>query len=80
MQQPESRFQKVAAVSRFLTRHPKLSRFIAEHPRTSRFIFRVAHHIPVLDRYFPLAPHISSAFVHRSEPRHHAPAPPRFRL
>ena len=31
MQQPESRFLKVAVVSRFLVRHPKVSRFIIAH-------------------------------------------------
>jgi hypothetical protein len=31
MQQPESRFLRVAAVSRILIRYPKISRFIAAH-------------------------------------------------
>jgi len=35
---------------------PRVSRFLAEHPKTSRFVFRLAHHIPVLDRHIPIAP------------------------
>jgi hypothetical protein len=58
--------------SRFMAAHPRISRFIAEHPKTSRFVFRIAHHIPVIEHYVPLAPHVSSTFVHRAKPR---PAP-----
>ncbi len=86
MQQTPSQKTKVAvpaglshahpAFSRFMAEHPRISRFIAEHPKTSQFIFRIAHHIPVIERYVPLAPHISSTFVHRAKQR---PAPaPRF--
>jgi len=64
-QHAPSRFIKVAetaprhqAFSRFMAALPRVSRFLAEHPKTSRFVFRLAHHIPVLDRYVPIAPHI----------------------
>jgi len=60
--------------TRFMKAHPRISRFLAEHPKTSRFLFNVAHHIPVIERYVPIAPHISSAFIHRAKPRK-APAP-----
>jgi hypothetical protein len=49
--------------------HPVISRFIAEHPKMSRFVFRVAHHIPILDHYVPIAPHITPVFVNRARPR-----------
>ena len=62
--------------SRFMAAHPRISRFLAEHPKTSRFVFKIAHHIPVIEHYVPIAPHISSSFVHRAKQR---PAPaPRF--
>jgi len=64
--------------TRFMQKHPGISRFLAEHPKTSRFLLNVAHHIPVIERYVPLAPHISSSFAHRSQPQHNAPKPPRF--
>jgi hypothetical protein len=55
---------------------PRVSRFLVEHPKTSRFVFRLAHHIPVLDRYIPLmrcsfAPHhIAPAYnPHAQRPR-----------
>ena len=57
------------AFTRFMVAHPRISRFLAEHPKTSRFLFNVAHHIPVIEHYVPIAPHISSAFVHRAKPR-----------
>jgi hypothetical protein len=60
--------------TRFMKAHPRISRFLAEHPKTSRFLFNVAHHIPVIERYVPIAPHISSAFVHQAKPhRAHRP-------
>jgi len=41
----------------------------------SHFLFEVAHHIPVLDHYVPIAPHISAEFGFRAKPR---PRRPRF--
>jgi hypothetical protein len=85
MQHTPSRFlQKVAkpaelhhahpAFTRFMAAHPRISRFLAEHPKTSRFLLNVAHHIPVIEKYVPIGPHISSAFVHRAKPhRTHRP-------
>lgn len=55
--------------TRFMAEHPRISRFLAEHPKTSRFLLNVAHHIPVIERYVPIAPHISSAFVDRAKSR-----------
>ena len=51
-QHAPSRFFKIAAVSRFLVRHPKLSRFIAHIPGASKFLLlpkvaTVAHVAPV---------------------------------
>lgn len=80
MQHTPSRFLKVAkpaelhhahpAFSRFMTEHPRISRFIAEHPKASRFVFRLAHHIPVLQPYVPLAPHVRSLYnSHACRPR-----------
>ena len=77
MQHAPSRFLKVAkpaglhhahpGFTRFMAAHPLISRFIAEHPRASHFLFHVAHHIPVLDHYVPIAPHISrNSFTARS--------------
>ncbi len=72
MQHTPSRFTKVAksaplhhahpGFTRFMAEHPRISRFIAEHPKASRFVFRVAHHIPILDHYVPLAPPITPVF------------------
>ena len=62
--------------TRFMKAHPRISRFLAEHPKTSRFLFNVAHHIPVIERYVPIAPHVSSAFVYQAKPRR--PHVPRF--
>lgn len=61
--------------TRFMIAHPFISRFLAEHPRMSHFLFDVAHHIPVLDHYVPIAPHISAEFGFRAKPR---PRRPRF--
>jgi hypothetical protein len=55
--------------------HPRISRFIAEHPKTSRFVFRVAHHIPVIERYVPIAPHITPVFHQWAQPRPRGPKP-----
>jgi hypothetical protein len=68
------------AFSRFMTAHPRISRFLAEHPRTSRFLFRVANHVPVIEHYIPVAPPISSAFVHPAKPRECKPRGPSFRI
>jgi hypothetical protein len=57
------------AFTRFMAAHPTLSRFIAEHPQASRFVFRLAHHIPILDHYVPIAPHITAEFAYRAKPR-----------
>ena len=84
MQHTPSRFTKVAkpaplqhahpAFTRFMAAHPRISRFIAEHPKASRFVFRVAHHIPILDHYVPIAPHITPVFHRRAmRPRHQLP-------
>jgi hypothetical protein len=54
------------AFTRFMAEHPRISRFIAEHPKMSRFVFRVAHHIPIIDHYVPIAPHISPVFHQRA--------------
>ncbi len=72
MQHTPSRFTKVAKVvplqhahpgfTRFMAAHPRLSLFVAEHPKASRFVLSVARHIPVLDHYVPLAPHVGSLF------------------
>ena len=64
--------------TRFMQKHPGISRFMAEHPKTSRFLLNVAHHIPVIERFVPLAPHISSTFTHRTKPRPPGPPAPRF--
>lgn len=62
------------AFTRFMAAHPVISRFVAEHPRMSRFVFRVAHHIPVIDKYVPLAAHISPVFHQRAmRPRRPGP-------
>ena len=76
MQHTPSRFTKVAkpaplqhahpAFTRFMAAHPVISRFIAEHPKMSRFVFRVAHHIPVVEKYVPIAAHISPVFHQRA--------------
>ena len=50
------------AFSKFLTAHPRISRFVAEHPRASRFLFRAASHIPVVNRFIPIAPHIAPVY------------------
>jgi hypothetical protein len=60
---------------RFMHDHPLISRFIEEHPKASRFVFRVAHHIPVIERYVPIAAHIAPVFSQRARPR---PRPRRF--
>ena len=83
MQHTPSRFTKVArsaplqhahpGFTRFMAAHPRLSLFVAEHPKASRFVLRVAHHIPVLDRYVPLAAHVGSLFNKTATA---APAPP----
>jgi hypothetical protein len=52
--------------TRFMAEHPRISRFIAEHPKMSRFVFRVAHHIPVVDKYVPIAAHIAPVFHQRA--------------
>lgn len=57
------------AFTRFMAAHPRISRFLADHPKTSKFLFEVAHHIPIVERFVPIAPHISSAFLHRAKPR-----------
>lgn len=85
MQHTPSRFTKVAKpaglhhahpfFTRFMAAHPRISRFIAEHPKTSRFVFRVAHHIPVIERYVPIAPHITPVFHQRAQPRKRGPKP-----
>jgi hypothetical protein len=54
LQHAPSRFFKIAAVSRFLVRHPKISRFIAEH-------------IPVLCPFLPMpavatVPHVAPQY------------------
>jgi hypothetical protein len=54
---------------RFMHDHPQISRFITEHPKASRFVFRVAHHIPVIERYVPIAAHIAPVFAQRARPR-----------
>jgi hypothetical protein len=55
---------------RFMAAHPRISRFIEEHPKESRFLLRVAHHIPVVERYVPVAwPHLSPVFSQRARPR-----------
>jgi hypothetical protein len=79
MQHTPSRFLKVAkpaglhhahpGFDRFMRDHPRISRFIVEHPRASRFVFRAAHHIPVVERYVPIAPHIAPVFGQRARPR-----------
>jgi hypothetical protein len=54
MQQPEGQQEKVAAVSRFLTRadlEARVSRFLARHPKVSRF---VSLHVPVLCPFLPM--------------------------
>lgn len=76
MQHTPSRFTKVAkpaplphahpAFTRFMAAHPVISRFIAEHPKMSRFVFRIAHHIPVVEKYVPIAAHISPVFHQRA--------------
>jgi len=58
MQHPPSRFVKVAAVSRFLVRHPKLSRFLVHIPGASRFLPAVA-----------TVPHITPTFTRKARPR-----------
>jgi len=79
-QHAPSRFIKVAetaplhhaypAFSRFMAALPRVSRFLAEHPKTSRFVFRLAHHLPVLDRYIPIAPYLAPAYnAHAQRPR-----------
>jgi len=72
MQHTPSRFTKVARAAplqhahpgftRFMAANPRLSLFVAEHPKASRFVLNVARHIPVLDHYVPLAPHVGSLF------------------
>ena len=56
------RFHAHPGFTRFMAAHPLISRFIAEHPKTSRLSWRVAHHIPMLDHYVPIAPHIKQVF------------------
>jgi hypothetical protein len=58
-----------------MAEHPRISRFIAEHPKASRFVFRVAHYIPVVERYVPIAAHITPVFVQRARPSPHRPRP-----
>jgi len=55
--------------TRFMAEHPRISRFIAEHPKASRFVFRIAHHIPVIEHYLPIAAPITPVFVHHARPR-----------
>ena len=52
----------------FMAAHSLISRFLAEHPKAATFVFRVAHHIPILDHYVPIAPHISPDFERRARP------------
>ena len=67
-QHAPSRFFKIAAVSRFLVRHPKISRFIAEH-------------IPVLCPFLPMptvatVSHVAPQYNFRArKSRPQAPAP-----
>jgi len=78
MQHTPSRFTKVAksaglyhahpGFTRVVATHPLISRFIAEHPKASRFVFRVAHPIPVIEHYVPIAAHITPVFVQRAKP------------
>jgi hypothetical protein len=70
-----SRFTKAAGTAglhhahpgfeRFMAAHPLISRFTTEHPKATALVFRVAHHIPILDRYVPIAP----VFERRAPPR-----------
>ena len=76
MQHTPSRFLKVAkpaelnhappAFTRFMDAHPRLSRFVVEHPKTSRFFFCLAHHLPVIERYVPLAAPIAPVYNPRA--------------
>jgi len=61
--------------TRFMAAHPLISRFIAEHPKTTHFVLAVAHRIPNLDHYVPIAPHIKQVFDRRAAPRRAAPRP-----
>ena len=84
MQHTPSRFTKVAKVAplqhahpgftRFMAAHPRISLFVAEHPKASRFVLNVARHIPVLDHYVPLAPHVGSLFNRTATAPTEAPA------
>jgi len=79
MQHTPSRYTKVAGpaglfhahpgFTRFMAAHPLISRFIAEHPKTVHLVLAVAHHIPILDHYVPIAPHIKQVFDRRAAPR-----------
>jgi hypothetical protein len=42
--------------------HPRISRFLVEHPKATAAVLRVAHRIPFLDPFVPLAPHITAEF------------------
>lgn len=70
------RHQAYPAFSRFMAALPQVSRFLAEHPKTSRFVFRLAHHIPVLDCYIPIAPPLAPAY----NPHAQRPRGPAFRM
>jgi len=50
------------AFSRFMAAHPRISRFLVEHPKATAAVLRVAHRIPFLDPFVPLAPHITAEF------------------
>jgi hypothetical protein len=55
--------------SRFMAAHPRISRFLVEHPKATAVVLRVAHRIPFLDPFVPLAPHITAEFSHCARPR-----------
>jgi hypothetical protein len=61
--------------TRFMAEHPRISRFIAEHPKTSRFLLGIAHHIPVIEHYVPIALPITPIFDYRSRPPRRVPKP-----
>jgi hypothetical protein len=58
-----------------MAEHPRISLFIAEHPKASRFVFRLAQHIPVIEKYVPLAAPVAPVFVHRARQRPRDPMP-----
>ena len=78
MQHTPSRYTKVAGPAPLFHAHPAFTRFMAahpvgifalssaEHPKMSRFVFRVAHHIPVVEKYVPIAAHISPVLHQRA--------------